>query len=64
MVKWRSKFQVVGIVPGPVVTFHFGTVDLSDETLPLEFIQKVYDGGCSYLQPIKVTKQQQVVDPE
>ena len=49
---WVNKYEVVGIKPGTVVVPGIGSLNLADESLPLEKIQKAYDAGCPYLKPI------------
>ena len=46
---WVNKFEVVGIKPGKVVLPGYGTLDLSDESLPMDRVQGAYDRGCPYL---------------
>ena len=46
---WVNKFEVVGIIPGKVVLPGYGTLDLSDESLPMDRVQGAYDKGCPYL---------------
>ena len=46
---WVNKFEVVGIKPGKVVLPGYGTLDLSDESLPMDLVQGAYDRGCPYL---------------
>ena len=45
---WVNKFEVIGIVPGKVI-FLGKILDLSDENLPIERVQKLFDSGCKYL---------------
>lgn len=52
---WINKFEVVGIIPGKIL-FHGMILDLSDEKLPLEKVQKLYDSGCKYLKLKEDTK--------
>lgn len=53
---WTDKYQVVGIVPGRVVTKTKGEVDLSDKTLPVSLLDEIFASGCSYLQLKKLPK--------
>jgi hypothetical protein len=46
---WVNKFEVVGIIPGKILLPGLGTLDLSDESLPIELVQAAYDKGCPYL---------------
>ena len=47
---WKKYFNVVGIVPGPVIVHGFGTVDFSREDLPVDLCKKLYEADCRYLQ--------------
>ena len=51
---WVNKFEVVGIVPGKIL-FLGKILDLSNENLPIERVQKAFDSGCKYLK-LKDTK--------
>ena len=51
---WVNKFEVVGIIPGKITLPGFGTLDLSDESLPIDRVQAAYDKGCPYLKLKKV----------
>lgn len=53
---WVNKFEVVGIKPGKVVLPGYGTLDLSDESLPMDLVQGAYDRGCPYLK-LKIEKE-------
>ena len=46
---WKDKYQVVGIVPGRVITKANGEVNLADEDLPVELIDGVFASGSAYL---------------
>lgn len=47
---WKKYFNVVNIVPGPVIVQGFGTVDFSREDLPVELCTKLYEADCRYLE--------------
>lgn len=47
---WTTYYKVVGIKPGKVVVPGIGEVDLSNEKLPVEFVQKIHDKGCQFLE--------------
>ncbi len=51
---WVNKFEVIGIVPGKIL-FLGKILDLSNENLPIERVQKAFDSGCKYLK-LKDTK--------
>ena len=46
---WQKYFKVVKIVPGRVVIPGHGTVDFSNENLPLELIKELYENDLPYL---------------
>lgn len=49
---WVNKFEVVGIKPGVIVMPGLGSLNLADETLPLEKVEKAFQAGCPYLKLI------------
>ena len=46
---WKKYFKVVGIVPGPVIIYGFGTVDFSRDDLPVELCKQLFEADSRYL---------------
>lgn len=46
--KWQDIYDVVGIKPGIIVT-QKGEINLSDENIQLETIEKLHKEGCPYI---------------
>ena len=63
---WVNKFEVVGIIPGKIFLPGHGTLDLSDESLPSDRVQKAFDLGCPYLKlkNVKESVKDSKVSPE
>lgn len=47
---WKKYFNVVGIVPGPVIVYGFGQVDFSRDDLQVDVCKKLFEADCRYLQ--------------
>jgi len=45
---WQDKYDVVGIVPGIIVTKN-GEIDLSNATIPLQTIEQLEAEGCLFI---------------
>lgn len=46
---WTDKYEIVGIVPGRIVTKLGKEVDLSDKSLPVALLDDIYASGSAYL---------------
>ena len=46
---WKNKYKVIKIIPGIIEVSGFGRIDLRDDKLPLDLIEKLHKTGCPYL---------------
>ncbi len=47
---WKTYFNFVKLKPGRVVTHHFGTLDFSQDNIPVETCKALYEDDFPYLE--------------
>ena len=52
MANWKSKFQLVGVKPGVIVTQQYGPIDFSRDDIAIEKCERLVKEGFAYLKPI------------
>ncbi len=47
---WKNYFIFIKLKPGRVVTQHFGVIDFSSDSIPLEILKTLYENDFPYLE--------------
>ena len=55
---WQTYFRLVKLKPGKVVTALLGEIDFSSDSLPLDQLKQLYEGGFPYLEITEEGKKQ------
>ncbi|TLX73712.1 hypothetical protein E9993_14740 [Labilibacter sediminis] len=53
---WKTKFKLVGVKPGKIMTRQFGVLDFSRDDVPVEKCDRLVKDGFPYLESMPDTK--------